>query len=98
MSLIRCAECGCRVSTKAALCPTCGAPTATERKPKITVEATGKKFKAMLLGGIAVLALSLFVGIREAAIGKESTFGGLLFVAGFLMVAGGLIAGWWQHG
>ena len=106
MALISCSECGNQVSDKAAACPKCGNPIATARPRRteptsasaegteaVTIEATGKGPKTMMLVGTGVMIL----GFASCAGGNEGA-GISLFLLGGVLYLGASATAWWYHG
>ncbi len=101
-NLIACPDCGKRISARAASCPSCGcpvagAPAAAGARVQ-TVEATGKKWKALqVLGTIAFMAggaLSLAAGQDKGALAT----GLVMLVGGITVTTFARLAAWWHHG
>jgi hypothetical protein len=100
MSLIDCADCGSRVSPRAASCPQCGAGIAGAR---VHVELTSKRLKIHQALATLVTLVGfawLFVGCNEAM--KQDSEGPL--IAPLVVLAIGLawttvtrVRVWWHH-
>lgn len=85
--LIACPDCGAKVSDRAPTCVQCGRPIAA-----LTIEATGKLWKAVqLVGALIVLASFPACLLMPAA-------SVLVFLVGTLIFAGGRVSAWWYHG
>lgn len=94
MALIGCPDCGKSVSDIAPTCPGCGRPMLNAT----TIEATGKKWKAIQAWGKGGLALGFLLLLFNAG-------SGFLLFSGFLVAGVGLVAlcygrqgAWWHHG
>ena len=87
MALIDCPDCGKQVSDQASACPACAHPIRA-----ITIEATGKKWKAQQLAFGALILLGFILVFSYPA------FGGLLCIAGLTGVIRARVGAWWQHG
>ena len=112
MSLINCPDCGTEVSSLALACPKCARPisappTTVVSSPQKTqtIEATGKGWKAVQLGGFVVACLGLIScfgafssTISEAERTKFAQNGVNFFFAGGVAYLVGKIGGWWYHG
>lgn len=97
MALIACRECKQQVSEKAPACPKCGAPIAAH-----TIEATGKKWKAMQLFGAVAFLLGIF-GFCSAAMqpepsGSTGAVMVLMVLGGLVLTIGARVGAWWNHG
>jgi hypothetical protein len=97
MALVACGECGREVSDRAVACPHCGAPpsSASNDRPVVTTEQTGKRYKAYQFAGGAVLLFGLIVMFTAP---PPSWPGATIAIVGAGMYFYGRIAGWWQHG
>ena len=100
MALTQCPECDREMSDRAAACPGCGAPNAAAPRAVVTIEATGKRWKALQLGGSLVAILSLFA--CATSIGAEATtgltkVGAVTFWLGVLAAAAGQAGAWWDN-
>jgi len=104
MALQKCPDCGHDVSTRAQACPNCGAPMmqpspADSAKKPVTIERTGKSYKAWTIAGIALITLGFLTCANYGASGGTGTQVGIS-----LIILGGLVGllaqatGWWQHG
>lgn len=89
MALAQCHECNGQISTEAAACPHCGAPTG--ESSYTTTQSTSKKWKTHKLlslvttgGGFAIAVVSKEVGFTIAIIG----------LVWYLYAA---IGAWWHH-
>jgi uncharacterized paraquat-inducible protein A len=94
--LSRCPHCDQRISRNARGCPHCGAPL------KATViEQTGKRWKALQLGGGLLLLVAIGVG-APMLMGHGSlaslVVSILTCVAGLTVYAVGRVGAWWFHG
>ena len=65
MPLVSCPDCNTQVSDKAPACPKCGHPFAAQ-----TVQATGKKWKALQLVGGLVLGVGLLTTCAFLMVGS----------------------------
>ena len=103
MALVKCPECGNEISDTAASCPKCGYGI---KKSTVTVEATGKKWKALqFLGPLAVIFGIIMLIIALATMNGEPIIGVILLVLSIILIVGGIIASfigrigaWWYHG
>lgn len=106
MSLISCPECASQVSDRAAACPRCGAPMQVaacahdafrpHRTGAVTIQATGKTYKALQLAGAAAIAAA--VASCTAAVPSSGSWSGVVFLMGLALYAGGRVGAWWNHG
>ena len=97
MPLTICPDCNTQVSDRAPACPKCGHPFAAQ-----TVQATGKKWKALQLVGGLVLGFGLlttctFLMVGSAG-GGELTGPAWTAAAGLVLYLSGRLGGWWFHG
>lgn len=101
MALIECPDCRTSVSDQATACVKCGRPLAaiaTEPAPTVavgttTIQATGKEWKALELGGVVLV----LVGTGSCAAGKTDA-SALCWLFGLLAYIGGRFGAWWNHG
>ena len=83
MALINCSECGKEVSEKAATCPNCGAPIASDHevlldpKSHVRVTRTGAKWEAI---GFILILLGIIL-----AIAANGILGGIMAFSGFVV-------------
>lgn len=100
--LIQCRECGGQVSSQAATCPQCGAPTGKGPAGTRTVEQTAKRWKGLTLigglllaGGLVVLILDL---MTSGAMGNLTPYAILAIIIGGGAYAIARVCAWWYHG
>jgi hypothetical protein len=103
--MIECSECSAQISNKAKVCIKCGAPVAlpldvngSEATPTrvVTVEQTGKKYKAMVLvGGAMILAGGVSCSLQQGEI--TGALAGGLFLLGIIIFVGARMGAWWDH-
>jgi len=116
MSLTTCPDCQSPVSDQAPACPHCGRPmqpstaevkskstepsqSATSPKTQ-TIEATGKKWKAMqLIGGVLIILAIISCSVAFSVEGSEPNgiVPALFWMAGIFTYLFGRIGGWWFH-
>jgi hypothetical protein len=106
MALITCPECARDISDRAVTCPACGNPMrpktaqCTEVGPMVsrtvTIEATGKTYKALQFAGAAAIALA--VASCAAAVPGSGSWSGFVFLIGIALYTCGRIGAWWKHG
>jgi hypothetical protein len=104
--LIGCPECASQISGRAAACPRCGVPMSHQALAQnaspwainraVTIQATGKTYKALQLAGGAVTASA--VASCAAGVPGSGSWSGLLFLMGAMLYIGGRVAAWWNHG
>lgn len=87
MALIDCPDCGKQVSDKATACPSCAHPIQA-----MTIEVTGKKWKAQQLAFGVLTVIGFFTVFSYPAAG------GLLCIAGLTGLIRARVGAWWQHG
>jgi hypothetical protein len=116
MSLTVCPDCQSPVSDQAPACPHCGGPiqavqvktqTATEKtspaRPATktqTIEATGKKWKALQFIGIVLIIfaiLSRSVVFSMEVLEPNGIISSLLWMDGIFAYLFGRVGGWWFH-
>jgi len=100
-TLLPCPDCGHSISRKALSCPKCGSPI----RGTVTIELTGKRWKALQLIGGSGFVAGLFFWAAVAggnyspefnSVGRIAT--PLLIFGGLLLYSIGRIGGWWYHG
>lgn len=105
MALIRCPECAREISDRAVACPQCGNPmparyteyaVAARRGRSITIQATGKPYKALqALGAITII----FAVVSCTTVASSARpWSGIVFLLGAALYACGRIGAWWNHG
>ncbi|HEX2824698.1 MAG TPA: hypothetical protein VHP37_00010 [Burkholderiales bacterium] len=62
----------------------------------VTIQATGKTYKALQLAGAAVIATA--VASCAAAVPSSESWSGFVFLTGIMLYAGGRVGAWWNHG
>lgn len=96
MALAPCPECGREVSSRARACPGCGYPL-----DAVTVERTGKAWKALQLGGgLAVVggivtAVSYYPELPPPKVAGPAVWA---VVGGLALYLAARIGAWWHHG
>jgi len=108
MALVKCGECGARVSSSAAACPHCGAPVAADGRAAgtalTTTQATSKQLKLHTL--ISVLAIIVgLVWLLIAASGEDAAKADRTRIIPALLLGLGIVGYfvtrvriWWHHG
>lgn len=101
MALIDCPDCQKKISDLAPACPFCGRPMRAEavppsepaRRAALTIEATGKKWKARQILWFCVMVSCLIFGLFGAY-----NLSIVVFVAGAIGLTWATIGAWWEHG
>lgn len=88
MPLVRCPDCRHDVSDNAPACPQCGRPIAA-----ITVEQTGKTYKALQAVGVILFFLGLLIWI-----GGSTGWGVSILIIGTVLYVRSRVGAWWHHG
>lgn len=73
MAMTKCSECGHDVSTKASLCPSCGAPRASEAQLRAQQDPLGLRQPVSKGLWITVVAVVVVVGLLAIAGGKSNS-------------------------
>jgi len=103
MALINCHECGKQVSSTAASCPNCGAPTAS--KETTTIQMTSKKLKLQYVMARTLTVIGIIWSVLALIIvspDTETSF--LVFIPLIITLLSGICAIvvkikiWWHHG
>ncbi len=102
MALIKCDECGAEISDKSLVCIKCGNPICTSESQVRTIEATGKKWKLIIITGWSLIIFGLFLldfilGIFGSQIGVGTGLRVLMIVVGILMLIVGKFGKYWYH-
>lgn len=63
------------------------------RRPVQTIEQTGKRFKAMMAGGVVAMLIGLTL-----AMSGETEIGAVLMLLGLAAYIAARSAAWWHHG
>lgn len=94
MALITCPDCERSISDAAPTCPGCG------RAMRVTtvVELTDKKYKRLMLGGVAIFVLGFVVMGIQNMMSMTPLFGVLVVLAGIVFYVGASLAAWWNNG
>jgi hypothetical protein len=94
MAIINCPECNKEVSDRARACPNCGNPmgVASESRPDVTIQATGKTHKMVQVIGVAITVLALPVFLASPVLGV------LMLIGGPITYIVGRASAWAQHG
>lgn len=98
MALITCPECGREVSDRATSCPACAFPLGAASLPVPaqvqTIEATGKTYKMLQLGG----GVLLIVGLIAFVSAEDKSLAGIVLFASIVCYVWGRVGAWWHHG
>jgi uncharacterized membrane protein YvbJ len=106
MAMIECSECGKAVSDKAANCPGCGAPIATDREAYgsgvdhlTTTQGTSKRLK---LQSVFAVLLMIFGGCMvyvtaSVDASDPSMAGAWMFFIGLVWYIATRVRIWWHH-
>lgn len=92
MALIKCAECGKDISSKAASCPFCGNPSGGV----VTVQLTSKRWKAVKF----ISWIVFLIGLSNALAGQTASAKAVGTSFAFLAFIGILVAkfgSWWTN-
>ena len=105
MALTKCPDCGKEISDQAPACPNCGRPQATQphqtgatssfkHKEVVTIQATGKQYKAMEVVGV----IGMLTGTVSCVISKSpGGFTAFFLFAGLALYIAGRFGAWWHH-
>ena len=95
MGLVRCEECGHRVSDQARTCPGCGCPFVPPRR-----EPTPKHYKAMQALGVVMMLLAtvVIVGACQQRHAAHFYEGALVWLCGLGLWASVRVIAWWHSG
>ena len=93
MPLISCPDCTTQVSAEAPACPKCGHPFSAQ-----TVQATGKKWKALQFVGALLLGVGLLTTCALLAVGSTPDSAAWIATVGLGFYLSGRLGGWWFHG
>jgi ribosomal protein L37E len=98
MAMIKCPECGHKVSDKAFKCSKCSYPL-RKREPSTvqTVEQTSKKLKKEMLIGVGILLLGTLIMYYSLAQKETSVIGVSITLVGLVLVVWNKIEIWWKH-
>jgi hypothetical protein len=101
MALMSCGECGREVSSLAASCPSCGNPIAGAAETGtviLAVERTAKRFKAIQLAGLILMAAGGVAVANSTMLSLLYMMGAVAFALGIVMLIFGFVRAWWFHG
>lgn len=95
MALVKCAECGNEVSTSAASCPKCGAPSPTVAALQQQMQQRHQRAKPWRLGSAAAIVLGLFgwAGMIVGVVPVDGTAGICFAIVVCGLVMGGALCG-----
>jgi len=105
MALVKCRECGKKISDIADSCVSCGCPVISSKAGGAaqpiktqTVEATGKKWKAMKVIGVVIT----LIGVAACAVVVQTpesspVVSSILGFSGLGLYIFGRIGAWWYH-
>ncbi len=92
MGLVSCPDCHRQVSPKASSCVECGAPIAAQ-----TIEATGKRWKLLQVGGVILISLGVCGLCSDASSSSTAAPVALTLLAGLVLTVWGRVGAWWYH-
>ena len=105
MALVKCPECQREISDRASTCPHCGCPSVPTTNispsvPPTTIQATGKRWKGVMLIGVLLSIGGCLVTIGASPGDSEGPFMGgvLVFLLGLALFVGARVGAWWHHG
>ena len=95
MAIIKCGECGTKISDKAKVCIKCGNP--ISNKKIYTTQETGKKLKLSKLISIILVIVGIVITTNSDGLSSNNVMGITITLIGIMGYIISRVLIWWRH-